>query len=75
MVQGESVDIKIVAVNSFGESIISESGNGAEIQLIPETPVLSNVEAITDSTKIGLSWTVAFDGGTPIVDYKLFYAE
>ena len=41
---------------------------------IPDAPTdLSNVPAETTSSQIGLSWVApAFDGGSPIVDYRLW---
>jgi hypothetical protein len=39
LVQGDSIYTKIISTNTYGESIMSESGNGAVIQLIPDSPI------------------------------------
>ena len=41
---------------------------------IPDAPTdLSNVPADTTSSQIGLSWVVpVFDGGSPLIDYRLW---
>jgi hypothetical protein len=45
--------------------------------LVPDAPVsLTNVPEITDESKIKFTWVDgASDGGTSVIDYKLFYAK
>jgi hypothetical protein len=46
----ESVWVKIISINTYGESYISEPGNNAVIQLVPDAPLnFANVVAITDA--------------------------
>lgn len=42
---------------------------------IPDEPTnLVNVPEVTLADRIGLSWTApVFDGGSPVVDYKVWY--
>jgi len=57
LVQGNSVVAKVTATNAFGNSIESDSGNGAEIKLVPSAPLqLSNNVQVTNSQIVGLSW-------------------
>lgn len=39
LVQGESVWVKVITANVYGESVISEAGNNAVIQLVPDAPL------------------------------------
>jgi hypothetical protein len=57
---GDSINIKLTALNDYGESLVSEYGGGAVIQLVPDAPVLlENVLSITLDDRIGLVW---YDG-------------
>jgi len=42
---------------------------------VPDAPVsLSNVPSITTAYQIGLTWTEgAYNGGSPVLDYKVSY--
>jgi hypothetical protein len=74
LVLDDSIFIKIVSINSYGESIISQPGNGAKLQLVPDAPTISNNVDITSATNIGLVFTPgASDGGTEILDYRLYF--
>jgi hypothetical protein len=44
--------------------------------VIPDAPVnLANNALITDASRIGLTWFKGpSNGGTPVLDYRLFYA-
>jgi len=54
---GSSILAKIVATNVYGDSVPSESGNGAVILTYPDAPVnLANNVALTSSSQIGFSW-------------------
>lgn len=69
---GSGIYAKISAINVVGNSDFSDEGNGAVILTIPDPPSdLSNNDAITSSSQIGLSWSAASDGGTPILDYTV----
>lgn len=76
LVKDDSVFVKLVSINVYGESVQSSADNGAVIQYVPDAPVsLTNLPAITDAFKIGLSWSAgASDGGTAVIDYKILYA-
>ena len=69
--------IKVVAVNEFGDSEMSEEGSGASIVGDPDAPVdLKNQVAITSSSRIGLTWSDGKkDGGSKILSYCVYYAN
>jgi hypothetical protein len=77
LVPGEYVNVKIIAVNDYGESIFSEIGTGGQIQALPDAPQnLKNDESITEAGIIAIMWDEgASNGGTPVIDYRLWYAE
>jgi hypothetical protein len=57
LVQGNSVFAKVIATNIFGDSLESEPGAGALIQIVPSAPTsVSNVAAVTNNQVIGLAW-------------------
>jgi hypothetical protein len=72
---GDSVFVKVVAINSYGESIESNAANGAIILTVPSAPVgLTNVNVTNSSSAIRLSWMNGVStGGTPIIDYRVTY--
>ena len=73
---GSSIYAQILATNSEGDSVISEIGNGAVIIADPDPPSnLREDETKRTPTALGLLWTSAFDGGTPILDYYLSMAQ
>ena len=75
LVKGNSVQVKIMAVNAYGNSFLSTAGNGALIQLVPDAPVLSNDPLVTSDTVIRLNWSVVSDGGTTVIDYAVYYNQ
>jgi len=75
--QLEPIEIKVIAENQFGESDLSDPGNGAVMQTVPDAPVnLKNVPEITDVSKIGLTWENGVsNGGADIIDYTIYYTK
>lgn len=75
LVFGDSVFARVVAINYYGESLASDSGNGATILLVPDSPiVLSDIPSVTTAYVIGLSWADGTStGGTPIIDYRITF--
>jgi hypothetical protein len=74
---GTSVYAKVVAVNQYGDSVESLTGNGAVITTTPDVPtnVAEVYEQRTKST-LGLSWVApVFTGGAVIEDYRVNIAE
>lgn len=65
MVLDESIWVKVVATNFYGDSEYSVPGNGAVIKLIPDAPVnLANDPAITNAFTIAMTWEDGpFNGG------------
>ena len=39
LVFGDSIDVKIISVNVYGDSVLSTVGSGAVIQLVPDAPI------------------------------------
>jgi hypothetical protein len=66
-----------VATNIVGSSIESDPGNGAVMITNPDAPVLlANVAAVTDATKIGLSWSPGTaNGGAQIIDHRISWDQ
>lgn len=77
LVQGESVWVKVITANLYGESAISEPGNNAVIQLVPDAPINLQIDLVeTDDTKIRFLWTEGpNDGGVPVLDYDIYYDQ
>jgi hypothetical protein len=61
LVFGDSIFAKVIAVNYYGDSIESESGNGAIITSVP-TPTINLVDntEVTSAYIIGLTWDEGF---------------
>ena len=76
MVKGDVVYAKVKATNLYGTSNDSPIGDGASIWLQPDAPInLANDVSVTTETTIGLTWSPGnSNGGTPVVDYKIWYA-
>jgi hypothetical protein len=77
LVQGDSVYAKIISINTYGESIMSDAGNGAVIQLVPEPPInLLNDPTTTSDVVIRFTWEDGLnDGGSPVIDYDVYYDQ
>lgn len=73
----EEVWVKIIAVNVYGESEISEPGNDGLVKLIPDAPVsLVNDPSVTDDDKIKFDWVDgASDGGDAVIDFTIYYDQ
>jgi hypothetical protein len=69
----DAIVVKIIAHNLYGESIVSETGSGANIVLVPDAPInFADVPSITLASRIGMQWTPgASSGGEPIIDYRI----
>jgi hypothetical protein len=74
---GSSVYAKVLATNIYGNSEESPEGNGANLITEPFAPVnLAEVYALRTPTEIGLEWNDGSDnGGLPVLDYRVSYAE
>ncbi len=72
---GYSIQIKVIATNAYGDSEISEAGNGDIIVLVPGPVInLLNNPTITSDSVIGISWTDGLsNGGKEIIDYRISY--
>jgi len=74
---GASVFAKVFATNNYGNSLVSDQGNGAIITTTPDHPI-NLAEAPTQRTKstLGLTWSQApFTGGAVIIDYRISIAN
>lgn len=73
----EEVWVKLIAINYYGESLISEPGNDGLVKLDPDAPVnLDNNPLVTDHTKIMFLWDEgASNGGIQVLDYFIYYDE
>ncbi len=72
---GSSIYTRVTAINAVGSSISSNDGNGAVILTVPDAPVsLANNAAATTATIIAMTWSPgASNGGTVIIDYRIYY--
>jgi hypothetical protein len=68
------VFVKIISVNTYGESVVSEAGNGAVIQMVPEPPInLLNYPTETSDVVIRFTWDEGLNnGGTSVIDYAVY---
>jgi hypothetical protein len=75
LVLSDKIEAKIIAHNAYGQSAESDIGGTALIVFVPSEPLsLANNPAITMGTSIGITWTPSSQvGGTPIIDYQVWY--
>jgi hypothetical protein len=75
LVKGNSIYVKVISVNIYGDSVLSTVGNGAVIQYVPDAPVsLLNDPTTTTDTIIKITWSDgASDGGSSVLDYTVMY--
>ena len=57
------------AINIFGASAASTSGNGAVLPTIPQTPVKPTTK--NSGTNVVINWVAPADGGSMITDYAV----
>lgn len=62
-------------MNDYGDSEISEIGNGGTMAFVPDAPInLADNTAVTSDSLIGFTWEDgASDGDRTILDYRLSY--
>lgn len=74
LILGDHIYAKIVAINSYGNSLPSAPGDGAAVVMLPDAPIgLANNPALTNANQIGITWQTGFsDGGVPILGYLVW---
>lgn len=75
MALDESIQVKVISQNVYGDSPYSDAGNGATIQKVPDAPVnLQNDPTTTDDTKVRFTWEEGPSNGSSVVlDYDVYY--
>jgi hypothetical protein len=74
---GESVKAKIVATNSYGDSLVSELGGDAILVTTPGAPIsVTEVYADRSKSTLALSWSEpAFTGGESLSNFRVKIVE
>jgi hypothetical protein len=74
---GVVIQVKVQAINAYGESDLSEIGGLATVQQVPLKPVsLTDLVDVTSDSVIGFSWVDgASDGDSPVLDYRISYDQ
>ena len=77
LLQGDGIFAKVVAINYYGESLESDSGNGAVVLLVPDAPVdLQDAVDITTAYVIGFTWSDGTkSGGMPVENYRILWDQ
>jgi len=77
LVKGDSVVAQIISVNIYGDSVQVVTGSGAVIRDVPDAPInLANDLSTTTDKIIRFTWAEGLnDGGTPVIDYNVFYDQ
>lgn len=75
LLKGYGIYIKVIAINSYGDSLVSDPGNSGIIVLVPDAPEgLTNNPDVTTNSVLSFTWVDAEnDGGTSVLDYKITY--
>ena len=75
LVLHESIDVKVISENLYGDSPLSASGNGATMQLVPDAPInLTNDPTVTSDTTVRFTWAEGpSNGGSPVIDFDVYY--
>jgi hypothetical protein len=77
LLKGYSIFAQVIATNLYGDSLLSQPGNGGVIVLVPDSPVsLANNPSVTSKSVIGITWNDgSSDGGTAVIDYRISYDQ
>lgn len=72
---GKGIYAKVVAINAYGPSAISDEGNGAVIITYPDAPItLEEDYSKRTATSVMLTWFEGVDnGGSTVIDYQIVY--
>ena len=75
LVMNEEVWAYIIAINYYGESLISPYGNTGLVKLIPDAPLnLLNDPTVTNDSRIKFVYEDGLsDGGDPVLDFTVWY--
>jgi hypothetical protein len=74
---GDDVWARVTAINLYGDSLVSEPGNGAKLLTYPDPPInLVEDWSPKTQTTIGIAWEdSAFDGGSAFTTYRVWYNQ
>ncbi len=74
LILGDNIAVKIVAINSYGNSLPSAPVDGAAVVMLPDAPIgLANNPALTNANQIGITWQTGLSGGgVPILGYLVW---
>ena len=77
LVKGDSIIAQIISVNAYGDSVQVVTGSGAVVRDVPDAPInLANDPTITTDKVLRFTWVDGTsDGGTPLIDYNVFYDQ
>lgn len=72
---GDDVFVQLTAHNYYGDSPMSNAGNGAKIVYPPDAPLsVSDDKLVTNAMQVGLKWTDGVSNGdSPVIDYQVQY--
>ena len=77
LIAGNSISVKITALNSIASSPYSAVGNGAILAFstVPNAPkLLTRDELLTTTSRIGFNWSDGdSNGGQPVLDYRVSF--
>jgi hypothetical protein len=75
---GASIYVNVITINLYGESEVSDAGNGAIILTFPDAPVdLAEDYSQRAATTLAITWVKGdydvLDGGSPVIDFRVTY--
>jgi hypothetical protein len=75
LIYGSSIWAKVVAYNVYGDSVISDTGNGAVIYTYADAPLdLAEDESQRSASSITFTWIEGADNsGSTVFDYRVSY--
>jgi hypothetical protein len=73
--QGSTVNVQIIATNSYGSSLPSPVGSGITIVTPPSPPTnIQIVSSLTNTQNITFTWSASSStGGQAIIDYRVSF--
>lgn len=74
---GVSIQIRVKALNAYGESQTSEIGNQATMVFVPDAPIsLQNDPTTTSDSVVRFTWTEGpSNGDRTVIDYRVIYDQ